>query len=721
MPNEADMIGTDTDRAQRKEGEISQTDTYEHAEQNRRDRQEYSAMAEALSSTKYALKASLEVIISAYEAMVMKEDPGSATVFKIGRDSATSTRTMGKALTGVDTSSAIVNRARAEAEAYLSTQPGGVSSDYGLQANVASESRDRAKNAEREMAAEDRKYEGGMRDEIAQTNLGEIIHSDNPLKSAELTGRIIRDCIPCGLRPLSTGDIELKGPQLSQLWGHLSKEWQNLKDKLESLYLGDQMEQDFCDLMSFFDGQCLPDLVALLALIGLMQLRYFSDFEMNWKSALNSLLAPFLTPIIAPFVVNIDGYLKAVVAPLVCVLDALEYQMGKIDVIDGVDKMKANERSYQNKKLEFYRRKESSLNKRLLNIKEERKNDQNEHIIAPKYFTKSLFSPEMMKRPSGKALAAMGATPSQNTEISGALPGWQDKWRTTYDEEINNIKKELAEIKAKKAKVNLKVDSLSKKRGGENYIANGRENVAEAQEKIKNFKGNFKSIINDVVEAGNGGIRDIEMTFEMFKTELQRLIMGRVSVQTDQIEIARTLQKFQRWISIINALIQIGNLMDKCKNGGDSDDAMGAFLASLSEGSSGRNNQSPVYSGTDSSGNKIMVVTPPGASLLVTSLDYDDITDEDLFGDVTIDDIQTTASYNDLNEAEEMNRKGLLLDIGNIDGKELKVQLKDAGKTKTSLDLKAEQSYAIIKNDFCSKSPLNFGSTESVKQWAQLL
>jgi len=88
---------------------------------------------------------------------------------------------------------------------------------------------------------------------------------------------------------------------------------------------------------------------------------------------------------------------------------------------------------------------------------------------------------------------------------------------------------------------------------------------------------------------------------------------------------------------------------------------------------------------------------------------------------LTIDDVQTTATFNDLNEADNLNRKGVMLDLGNIDGKDLKVQFNDAKEKKTSLDLRAEQSYVIIKNNFCSKSPLSFGSSESVRQWAELL
>lgn len=696
---------------------------------------------EGLSS----LFAQNEIIIAKVESNLMQQDPANAAVGKIARDSRSGARTMRRALDMTNTPSAIMEEAKKEATMYLDENSGkGIDiHDFGalkgLKKKDDNEAYVLAREEKREFDATQRKnaFIGDSqedKDRLIDT-LGLAGHPGNDV------GKIIKACIPCGRRSVSPDDIEFSTPSLKKLWEGIKNKLKDLKKQLEALSIGDEAEQDLCDILKFFDSQCLPDLAALLALFGMLWTKYQMDFDSSWKDLLNMLLGPFLTPIIAPLVVNINKYLNAVVDPIVCVLNALEYQMGKIDIIDGIDKFEAQQQSYDRKKIDFYERKKRALEERQRFIKEETDNA-GTAAIFPRHTSAGIFTPKMEDRKSesqylptaGQMLNATGTKAKLKTdtpEVPGVdylgdkvanLAGRQT-WRRTYEEENEQTKKDIDELDVKINKLKLadsKVDQRTASRDKSKYNAIGRgvANLKSAAEEVDAFKNSFKSIITDVVGMGNQGIQMIKDTFEMYRVELERLILGRVSTQEDQIALARDLQKLQRYMSLVKALIKIGKLRDKCQKGNDTD-AMGAFVSAYKTepGSSGFD----FYQGQDSNGDSLMVIAPGGTTLSVTGLDFDELGNDELLGDVTIDDVQTTATFNDLNEAEEMNRKGILLDLGNIDEKDIKVNLKDAGTKKTSLDLRAEQSYVIIKNDFCSKAPLNFGSSESVRQWAELL
>jgi hypothetical protein len=66
-----------------------------------------------------------------------------------------------------------------------------------------------------------------------------------------------------------------------------------------------------------------------------------------------------------------------------------------------------------------------------------------------------------------------------------------------------------------------------------------------------------------------------------------------------------------------------------------------------------------------------------------------------------------------------MNRDGFVHDLGNIDGKNIELSMANA--TGSELDLHFKTSYAIISNEFCSKSAIAFGSSDTVKKWAENL
>jgi hypothetical protein len=145
-------------------------------------------------------------------------------------------------------------------------------------------------------------------------------------------------------------------------------------------------------------------------------------------------------------------------------------------------------------------------------------------------------------------------------------------------------------------------------------------------------------------------------------------------------------------------------------------------LSQVAQGiSSNGNGMFNFYQAQDSEGRPLMVIAPGGAKVNVSSIDFSDVKDDALFGDSSfdLDAVTKTVSLNDLNEVEKLNREGIVPDLGNIDGK--LIELSNKTKVGSELDLHFKNSYAIISSEFCSKSAISFGSSDTVKQWAASL
>jgi hypothetical protein len=539
-------------------------------------------------------------------------------------------------------------------------------------------------------------------------------------------GKMAKECIPCGLRPFNLKDIQFSNV-LANTIKDLKKKLEELKRLLDALFLGNQAEMDLCDLLRMLEAQCLPDLFGMLSLLGIMNMKYLSGMDFNMKGALNSIIAPFLSPIIGPLVHNLERYVNMIVDPLICVVDALETQMYKITSIDPKAQMDAYKYSYNRKQIEFYQKKVESLEKREKTLRDAVEagevTTEGKHQF-PRYTKTTPFpntpSPNDVKGAKEeegfvrKTLAGLQAVSSPRDEVNRTPI--EPKLLGSYRQDIQG---ELDQIKRDRQATNTKMENLiqANERIGE---PKKFENSYEATKKAKEFKKSIQSSIYQMTLSLNQGIQGIKDTLEMYRIELERTITGRVQTQEDLIELTRNIQQIQRWISIVNALIKLkksgGSLSEICKRG-TSTDALGAFAGEFKKQPNG--DSMDFYGATDDEGNELLVIAPGGTTVNVTSIEFEDLGSDALLGQATLNDVQKTVSYNDLNEANKLNKKGMLLDLGNISGKDLTVSLSDAGANKTDLDLRAERSYVIIKNDFCSKSPFKTGTSDSIRKWAE--
>jgi hypothetical protein len=529
-------------------------------------------------------------------------------------------------------------------------------------------------------------------------------------------GEIVRQCIPCGIRPMSLKDIEFSNPFVQTL-EDMKNKLKDLERMLESLKFGDAFEQDFCDLLSALDSQCLPDLFGMISLFGILQLKYTEGLDFSLNSALNSILAPFLSPIIGPFVTNLEKYVNMIVDPMTCVVNSLEQEMFKLDVVGAVNNVQAQQESFNRRKIEFYRSKVSALTRRKSEINEDRKlikkdgKSSNTTVDTFPRYPSTLPFTGGAQIENSDALNSLDETLREQGVTKGSI-------RQSYEEELAQIEKDIDNNKIKIVGLEDTNAQFTKKDN------KAFEKVAtfadESREKLDEAKESLRSIFKQLTKGMNQGIQVVRDNLEMYRVELERTITDRIQTQQDQIELARSIQTIQRYVSIVNAVVNLkstGDLFDKCN--GSSSDALGGFVSAFKQEPSGGNYN--FYKGTDAEGQELMVIAPGGTTVNVTSVEFEDVGSDELLREASLNEVQNTATYGDLNEADKLNRKGVLLDLGNLDNKEITLKSNDADGNKTELDYKAQHSYVIIKNNFCNKAALNFGSSDTVRKWTEQL
>ncbi len=152
-----------------------------------------------------------------------------------------------------------------------------------------------------------------------------------------IPGTLDSNCIPCGLRIQLAGQLNLKadmegiGTQYLEMWKQAHAKMVEQLEQITKMF--DNLDK-FVDICAFFkfinDFVCIPDLQALLS--ALMALLSKIGFEFG---GLIDLVLGFIAPLIIPFLsglVNIlTRYVLLIVAPLECIIDAIQNMLNKLD------------------------------------------------------------------------------------------------------------------------------------------------------------------------------------------------------------------------------------------------------------------------------------------------------------------------------------------------------------------------------------------------------
>lgn len=553
-------------------------------------------------------------------------------------------------------------------------------------------------------------------------------------KNQEAALQLLKTCIPCEFRKLDFS-AEFSTPWANTL-KDLNKKWKDLLKMLRdlSVFKPGEFSADLCNLFKFLDGQCIPDITGLLSLLSMMQIKYLDLSGTSLTNIINQLISPFLTPIIGSFTSNLDQYAELIIGPLRCVSRALEQQIVTLqEQINGaVNIADMNRNKFRQAEVDFYDAKIKSLRKRKLQIE---KDSQERKVRTAGGSAADVNLDGNVLTPSPYPSYKPGTVPDFTRQerivetklITGGIRigGTQstadgDKgFQLEIQTELDNIDKELDALNKKKIAVRGKIaqDSTYSPTNFNGAISITRQ----SQLALDNFERSFKSIIGDLTDAINDGINIVKQSIDIYREEFQRLLLGRVTTQQDQIEFTRMLQKIMRLVNVVQTVNQFKNakisLKKFCEQGADN------ALNQVVKGLKGNDTQGmfDFYNATDSEGNPLILIAPGGAKVSVSSIEFDDIKDDALFADASfdLDAVTKTVTFNDLNEVDQLNRQGITPNLGNIDSK--KIELSNNFKVGSELDLHFKTSYAIISNEFCSKSAINFGSSDTVKQWASSL
>jgi hypothetical protein len=541
--------------------------------------------------------------------------------------------------------------------------------------------------------------------------------------------KLLKTCIPCEFRKLSF-TAEFTNPW-AQTLEDLKKKWKELLKMLRDLttFKPGEFSLDLCNLFKFLDGQCIPDITGLLSLLSMMNVKYLDLSATSLSNIINQLVAPFLTPLIGSFTSNLDQYTDLIIGPLRCVVRALEQQIITLqEQINGAYNIAdLNTTKFRMKEIEFYDAKIKSLRNRKLQIaKNERErearingsNPSNEKLNGkvvtgqayPKYSNKTKIDLDREERLVQTRLIAGGISIGGSTN---SLVGYQ----VTNTEEEQTINSEIEQLEKKKEEIRKE---LTKDSSYSPTNFNGAISVTrQTRLALDNFENSFKSIIGDLTDAVNDGINLVKQSIDIYREEFQRLILGRVTTQQDQIEFTRLLQKIARLKSIVSAVADFkkaGQNMQKfCERGPAN--ALGQIAKGIKENDN--SGMFDFYNAVGSDGQPLILIAPGGAKVNVSSIEFENIKDDALFGDATfdLDSVTKTQTFNDLGEVDRLNREGIAPDLGNIDSK--KIEISSNIRVGSELDLHFKNSYAIISNEFCSKSAINFGSSDTVKKWAE--
>jgi len=478
---------------------------------------------------------------------------------------------------------------------------------------------------------------------------------------------LIEECIPCFGR-LTTPDGLNPSVELLGVLEDLLDRYKGIVEKLKSLFTNTDIVGDLCSLLGFLEFHCLPDLYGIIALLTAL-MRKYADIIPNLDGAFMQFIGPFFGPLLSGVNELLDRYIQLIMKPVDCVLNSLDTQLAKLDVVRSIDQAEVQEVSFHRKREGYLRRKIEKL--------EERKS-----------FLKSLDAD-----PDG--------VPPQK------IGGYKGLGTIDVTERINSKKPKAQSINQEIAIIDQDLADLGQKYNAE-YGPNGENNIQimlkKSQEKRPNIVGNARGSLRDARQGLSSSLYElrnqilngrqmINDTLRIMREELQRLILGRAATSEEMLEGIRNIQKLARLIGIVKTLGKLAKIKKRCENSnGDPSVALGSFLTA-SKGTKQNNNNYNVYIGNNNDGEKSLLIASSDAILELADPETDEITQLD-----------------NLEEIDKLNRDGLPKDLGNITDKKI---------TATVPSLGAEAPIAIIALDLCSKSSSTNTDIDAIQQWAQ--
>lgn len=149
-------------------------------------------------------------------------------------------------------------------------------------------------------------------------------------KSSSILSRAVKECIPCDFRILHGLDLNPVQGLLAALKADV-KSRLGILDDLKNLLSNIDIYGDFCQMASFLNFMCVPDLQRMLVILMAMMMD-FSAALLTLNGLLQALLAPFFTPLLMSINNLLDQLVQLVLSPLTCIMSAIEQDIRKLDI-----------------------------------------------------------------------------------------------------------------------------------------------------------------------------------------------------------------------------------------------------------------------------------------------------------------------------------------------------------------------------------------------------
>ena len=141
---------------------------------------------------------------------------------------------------------------------------------------------------------------------------------------------LVKDCIPCEFRLSAFAEVK---PDVDILTTYINY-YENALNQLKSITdIFNNFDQygDFCTFINFFNFMCLPDIQRILSLLMALFLLEVPT-ALAFFDLLKCLIAPLFLPVILGLQSMLDQYMRLVTNPLDCVVEAINYQIGKLSI-----------------------------------------------------------------------------------------------------------------------------------------------------------------------------------------------------------------------------------------------------------------------------------------------------------------------------------------------------------------------------------------------------
>jgi len=145
---------------------------------------------------------------------------------------------------------------------------------------------------------------------------------------------LFADCVPCEERIL---DLLSLNP-IKDVWDLIDGMYDQQVSFLLNLFdllLGDKSVEalgDFCSLFNFLNFMCLPDFARMIIVLSSLITKYTFKLK-NIRITLANIISQMFGFALTPLIALIDRYMQLILAPIECVITAMNAELRKMDVV----------------------------------------------------------------------------------------------------------------------------------------------------------------------------------------------------------------------------------------------------------------------------------------------------------------------------------------------------------------------------------------------------